>query len=161
MPSRVRKTELPEASALHERIQRNDFLDCYCVTADATPRDAAETITSFPGWARALVKLRAILTAPFGLDNAGPDASDKIGFFPVEHETDHELIAGFNDKHLDFRVAVMSLDGVVYLATWVHPHNIGGKFYLAAIMPFHILISRNALSRVARKFDKISPQPQQ
>jgi len=91
---------------------------------------------------------RRIVTAPFGLSNDGPSASDKIGIFPVESETEHELIAGFNDKHLDFRVSVLSQQGHVYLATWVHPHNFGGKFYLKAIMPFHIMISRNALARV-------------
>ena len=73
-----------------------------------------------------------------------------MGPFPVESETETELIAGFNDKHLDFRVSVRSEGGLVSLATWVHPHNIGGRIYLAAIMPFHILIARDALARVAR-----------
>ena len=91
------------------------------------------------------------MTAPFGLSNDGPSAPDKIGAFPVELETEHEIIAGFNDKHLDFRVAVLSLSNHVYLATWVHPHNIGGKLYLKAIMPFHILIARNALARVHKE----------
>ena len=79
----------------------------------------------------------------------GPDAADKLGPFPVELETETELVAGFNDKHLDFRVSVMSRDGQVSLATWVHPHNFGGRLYLALIMPFHIMIARNALARVA------------
>ncbi|MEM7636150.1 MAG: DUF2867 domain-containing protein, partial [Pseudomonadota bacterium] len=68
--------------------------------------------------------------------------------FPVETETARELIAGFNDKHLNFRVSVLSQDGRVFLATWVHPHNIGGRLYLKTILPFHILIARNALARV-------------
>ena len=112
------------------------------------PRQAAEVITDFPGWAKFLLTVRKVVTAPLGLSNEGPPAKDKIGIFPVETETDHELIVGFNDKHLDFRVSVLSQEGRVYLATWVHPHNIGGKFYLKAIMPFHITISRNALARV-------------
>jgi hypothetical protein len=44
----------------------------------------------------------------------------------------------------------MSQAGNVYLATWVHTHNIGGRLYLAAILPFHVLIARNALGRVAQ-----------
>jgi len=71
-----------------------------------------------------------------------------LGVFPVEIENSHELIAGFNDKHLDFRVSVISQDGQVFLATWVHPNNIGGQIYLKVILPFHILIARNALARV-------------
>ena len=88
------------------------------------------------------------MTTPFGLSNDGPDAVDKVGVFPVELETEEELIAGFDDKHLDFRVSVISRDGNVYLATWVHRHNLGGRIYLAVIMPFHVMIARNGLARV-------------
>ena len=147
--SKVASTELPARSLLKERIASKDFLDCYSVTSSLAPRRAAEIITEFPEWAGFLLGIRRIVTAPFGLLADGPEAEDKLGPFPVEFENDHELIAGFDDKHLDFRVSVISQSGKVYLATWVHPHNIGGKIYLATIMPFHILISRNALGRVA------------
>ncbi len=90
-----------------------------------------------------------MITAPCGLDNDGPGVSDKVGIFPVETETGQELIASFDDKYLNFRVSVLSLDGRVSLATWVAPHDIGGRIYLATIMPFHIAIARNPLARVA------------
>ena len=144
----VSATELPQESRLHARVSSGDFLDCYRVSSELPPRRAAEIITSFPGWARFLLEIRRLLTAPFGLSNDGPPADDKIGPFPVESETRRELIAGFNDRHLDFRVSVLSQDSQVFLATWVHPHNLGGRFYLKAIMPFHILIARDALRRV-------------
>jgi len=89
------------------------------------------------------------VTAPFGLSNDGPDATDKIGPFPVEFESEQELIAGFDDKHLEFRVSFLTIDTKVYLATWVHPHNLGGRMYLALILPFHILIVRVGLARVS------------
>ena len=146
----VKTTRLSKDSPLHARMGRGDFLDCYAVASSAGPRRAAEIITAFPGWAQGLVKLRGLITVPFGLSQEGPVAEDKLGPFPVESETETELIAGFNDKHLDFRVSVRSEGGLVSLATWVHPHNIGGRIYLAAIMPFHILIARDALARVAR-----------
>lgn len=145
---KVNETALPASSALHARCGADDFLDCYSVESDLSPRRAAEVITDFPGWARFLLLIRRAVTTPFGLSNDGPDASDKVGIFPVESDDDSELIAGFNDKHLDFRVSVISEQGQVYLATWVHPNNIGGKAYLKLIMPFHIMIARNALSRV-------------
>ena len=145
----VRAIPLPKGSVLHDRRVPRDFLDCYAVRSTTTPRHAADIITNFPGWARGLLVLRRIVTAPFGLDNDGPDVPDKVGPFPVESETETELVAGFNDKHLDFRVSVMSVDGQVSLATWVSPHNVGGRLYLAAIMPFHIAIAKNALQRVA------------
>jgi hypothetical protein len=145
---KVIETELPPQSLLSDRVKPSDFIDCYSVQSELSPRKAAEIITNFPGWARFLLKIRSIVTAPFGLSNDGPPAEDKVGVFPVETESDHELIAGFNDKHLDFRVSVISQDGRVFLATWVHTNNIGGKIYLSAILPFHILISRDALARV-------------
>ena len=148
--SNVRTVSLPMSSLLHSRIQGSDFIDCYSVRSDMAPRRAAEIITDFPQWAQLLLLIRQIVTAPFGLSNSGPEAVDKVGIFPVEEETDTELIAGFNDKHLNFRVSVLSEAGYVYLATWVHPHNLGGRVYLTSIMPFHIAISRNALVRVAR-----------
>lgn len=146
---KVVASKLPPHSALHSRVGKGDFLDCYCVESNLEPRQAADIITDFPGWAQFLLLIRQVITAPFGLSNDGPEASDKVGIFPVESENNHELIAGFNDKHLNFRVSVFCEDGRVSLATWVHPHNIGGRLYLAAILPFHILIARNALSRVA------------
>ena len=146
----VMATALPEQSQLHERIAFGDFLDCYCVPADTTPRHAAEIITEFPGWARFLMAIRNALTKPFGLSNDGPPTRDKVGIFPVESETENELIAGFDDRHLDFRISVLSLDRHIYLATWVHPHNIGGRLYLNAILPFHVLIARDALARVGK-----------
>lgn len=146
--SDVKATTLPPGSLLHKRFAPGDFLDCFSVASDMSPRRAADIITDFPGWARLLLRLRRLLTAPFGLSNDGPEAVDKVGIFPVETETGRELIAGFNDRHLDFRIAVLSEDGQVFLATWVHPHNIGGKVYLGTILPFHILIARDALARV-------------
>lgn len=141
--------ELSPDSALHAHVADGDFLDCYGVHAKVAPRRAAEIITDFPGWAQLLLKLRTVLVAPFGLSTKGPQARDKVGIFPVQSETEKEVIAGFDDKHLNFRVCVRQEAGQVSLATWVHPHNFGGRLYLAAIMPFHILIARNALARVA------------
>lgn len=146
----VTKTTLPAQSRLHARVAPGDFLDCYETNSNMPAPDAADIIVAFPGWAKGLVALRNAVTAPFGLMKDGPEAADKIGLFPVEHSCQTEVIAGFNDKHLEFRVSVYSDAGRVFLATWVHPHNIGGRIYLRTILPFHILIARNALARVAR-----------
>lgn len=145
----VISSSLPKMSGLHDRISSTDFLDCFSVESETRARQAAEIITDFPGWARFLLLVRRLVTAPFGLSNDGPDVSDKVGPFPVENETEVELIAGFDDKHLDFRVSVFAKNGRVSLSTWVHPHNIGGRLYLTAILPFHVLIARDALARVA------------
>jgi len=147
--NKVYETELPAQSILHDRIASDDFIDCFVVNSSLPSRSAAEIIVQFPGWARVLLNIRKVVTAPFGLSNDGPPAEDKVGPFPVELDTEKELVAGFDDKHLNFRVSVFSQAGQVYLATWVHPHNIGGRLYLFGILPFHVMIVRNALKRVA------------
>lgn len=119
------------------------------MASDLPPREAAEVFTTFPDWVRFLMRIRRVATAPFGLMNDGPGTQDGIGIFPVETDTGTEVIAGFNDRHLNFRVSILSHDGRISAATWVHPHNLGGRLYLAAIMPFHKLIVRNGLARVA------------
>lgn len=149
MSTRVRKIPLPTTSLLHGYMSDGDFVDCFATSATLSPRQAAEIIVNFPGWAQPLLKLRGLITSPFGLSQDGPEAADKLGPFPVDQETEHEIIAGFDDKHLNFRVSVMCKDGQLSLATWVHTHNFGGRLYLATILPFHILIARNGVARAA------------
>ncbi len=143
-------TPLPRQSQLHQRLRPGDFLDCYAIDSRMGPREAAEVITSFPAWARFLSQLRNVLVAPLGLRTKTPKDQDCVGIFPVEMESEQEVIAGFDDKHLNFRVSVLSHGGKVFLATWVHRNNLFGRMYLATIMPFHILIARDALRRVAQ-----------
>ena len=149
----VTRTALISDSELHGYVKEGDFLDCYSAPAALPARKAAEIIVDFPSWAQVLLRIRRLVTTPFGLSNEGPEADDKLGPFPVELDSEGEVIAGFDDKHLNFRVSVTSQNGRVALATWVRPHNFGGRLYLALIMPFHIAIARNAMARVAMHRD--------
>jgi hypothetical protein len=62
----------------------------------------------------------------------------------VISETPQRLVAGFDDKHLDFRVVVdingNAPDRQVTATTLVMTHNLLGRVYLASIMPFHRII---------------------
>src|SRR4051794_28223290 len=89
------------------------FADAFSITTettDLTARDAATRMLSHsPPWVDALMQLRDLIVAPFGLKTAHSARHanvDKVGFFPVLSETPQRLIAGFNDNHLDFRVVV-------------------------------------------------------
>ncbi len=116
-----------------------------------------------PRWALWLLDLRDRIVAPLGLkpaDAAGPGAieikpayavGDKIARFVLFGQSDTEIVAGGDDKHLDFRVSVRKLTergaARVALSTVVSPHNPFGKAYLFAILPFHRLGVRTLLSR--------------
>jgi hypothetical protein len=141
---------LPAQSRLWRFHAPGDFLDHRACASSLAPRAAAELLVRFPAWAGALFLLRGLLVLPFGLKHDPPPAPRRIGIFPVETETPDELILGFNDRHLDFRIAVLSAEGKIHVSTWVRPHNPGGQLYLNAVMPFHILILENAMARLAR-----------
>ena len=135
------------------------FADAFCIEIadrDLDARHAAERMMARqPRWAEALVSLRNLLVAPLGLktSGAGPVPRDMIGIFPVVSETPDRLIAGFNDRHLDFRVVVdVTAAGdirQVTATTVVKTHNWLGRTYLAIIMPFHRLIVPALLRQVA------------
>ena len=136
------------------------FADAFCIEIrdrELDARRAAERMMARqPRWAEALLSLRNFLVIPLGLKTSGATPSaprDMIGIFPVVSETPDRLIAGFNDKHLDFRVVVdvSALGGVrqVTLTTLVLTHNWLGRTYLAIILPFHRLIVPALLRQVA------------
>lgn len=138
-----------------------DFIDAYrvrgaCVGLDAG-RAARLMLAEPPPWVDALMALRNALVTPLGLKTGpGPDDHrDRIGIFPIELSTPDRMVLGFDDRHLDFRlivdVARAEAAREVTATTLVRLHNLQGRAYLMAIRPFHKLIARSMLSRVARK----------
>ena len=136
------------------------FSDAYSVAIDDATLDARRVAERMlgrqPRWIAALMALRNHLVAPFGLKTPAPAASissDSVGIFPVLSETPARLVAGFDDRHLDFRVVVdvapLAQGQRVTTTTLVLTHNLLGRTYLAIILPFHRLIVRSMLRRVA------------
>ena len=136
------------------------FMDAYRLDVDDENLDARQAamlmMARAPRWVDALLVLRNIIVAPFGLKTSGEDRRaprDIIGIFPVVSETPERLVAGFNDKHLDFRVVVdVATSGQkqsVTATTLVLTHNWLGRTYLKIIMPFHRLVVRAMLRQVA------------
>ncbi|WP_372885618.1 DUF2867 domain-containing protein [Shimia sp.] len=141
------KTELPKGALLHHYVRPGDFLDCYACATPLPVDEVAARAMAFPFWARALLRLRNILVAPLGLSGAVPSGA-KIGPFPIDARNDREIILGFDDSHLNFRISVLADGTHAYFATWVHTNNRLGRLYLTAIMPFHVLIVRSAVRQV-------------
>jgi hypothetical protein len=135
------------------------FADAFRITvadADLDARGAAERMFSrSPRWVEALIDVRNMIVAPFGLKTSGtgePNAGGMVGIFPILSETPERLVAGFDDHHLDFRVVVdvAPANGArdVTATTLVLTHNRLGHAYLTAIMPFHRLIAKTLLRQV-------------
>jgi len=127
------------------------FIDAFRIATtrrDLDARHAAEAMVARqPRWIEWLVALRNLLVAPLGLKTSGAAdgvVRDMIGIFPVVSETPERLVAGFNDKHLDFRLVVDVAPAgparSITATTLVLTHNWLGRAYLTVIMPFHRLI---------------------
>lgn len=136
------------------------FMDAYRLDVDGRNLDARQAamrmMARAPRWVDALLALRNILVTPLGLKTSGDAERPSrgiIGIFPVVSETPERLVAGFDDKHLDFRVVVevatRGQQQSVTATTLVLTHNRLGRTYLSAIMPFHRRVVRAMLAQVA------------
>ncbi|MES2884111.1 MAG: DUF2867 domain-containing protein [Pseudomonadota bacterium] len=136
------------------------FADAYRTTT-ATPglcaRQAAEAVfASPPAWINALMAVRNHVMGWFGVKTSAaqfaPTATARVGMFPVVSDSPRHILLGFDDRHLDFRITVSLRDApegrtAVTVTTAVLTHNLLGRCYLAAILPFHRRIARYMLSQ--------------
>lgn len=146
MPSRPRATPVSSPVDCDALLPGWQFADTFAVPAppgvdaiEATER----AFTRKPAWITALMGLRNRLGMLAGLKPA------KDQRFPVLHQSPEEVLLGFDDRHLDFRVAVTVRAGRATLTTIVHWHNAWGRAYLQAILPFHRAIAARMLEGVA------------
>ncbi|MCC8973586.1 DUF2867 domain-containing protein [Bradyrhizobium brasilense] len=127
------------------------FVDAFRIATARPDLDARHTAEAMvarqPRWIEWLLALRNFIVAPLGLKTSGAAdgaTRDMIGIFPVVSETPERLVAGFNDKHLDFRlvvdVASAGAERSITATTLVLTHYWLGRAYLAVILPFHRLI---------------------
>jgi hypothetical protein len=141
----VRETPVPDGTMLTGFIGPGDFTDCYSGETNLDFETVAARATEFPAWVKGLLLLRALLVLPFGLKGRS-ESGERIGIFPVAARAENEVLLGFDDRHLDFRISVLCCDDFAYASTWVRPHNAFGRTYLRLILPFHRLIMRRAVS---------------
>lgn len=138
-------------TAMRGLLPGAQFGDAFCVAVNddaLNARQAAERMfLRLPRWIDGLMRLRNLVVAPLGLktpSHAKAISPDSVGPFPVLSETPQRLVAGFDDKHLDFRVIVDVAGSVpnrqVTATTLVMTHNLLGRAYLGTIMPFHRII---------------------
>ena len=136
------------------------FSDAYSIAVDDAALDARHAAERMlgrsPRWIEVLLALRNGLVKPFGLKTSLPSEiapANAIGLFPILSQAPDRLVAGFDDKHLDFRVVVdVAASGQgrrVTATTVVLTHNLLGRVYLATILPFHRLVVRAMLQQVA------------
>jgi hypothetical protein len=154
----VIECDVPSGSALGRDLIRNAYFhDSYRVPL---ARDGLGIVDIFfalfghtPLWMKLLLIVRnavarlAGLEAPTVAEIMKPEVrqtyrvGEKIGPWPIFLIGDNEIVAGRNNKHMDFRLSVLkATDGdamSVVVSTICTVHNVFGKIYLFFIIPFH------------------------
>lgn len=158
---------IPPDSALAPLYVGAELLDAYAIHLPAGASDDLEVLARVAferqaAWIRALTWVRDTVMAPLGVKSSraiGTAAATRglqvIGYFPVLSKSAREMVVGGDDRHLDFRVAILVRTDVrggreLVVVTVVHCHNSLGRMYLAAIAPFHRTILRANLERTVR-----------
>ncbi|OCP11170.1 MULTISPECIES: DUF2867 domain-containing protein [unclassified Ensifer] len=138
-------------SLLSRHLPNADWADRFELALDGkglTATQAAElSLGRSPRWVRDLLGLRNRVVSIIGLKSAAPKPGrlGLVGAFPVLEKSDDEVVLGFDDKHLDFRIVVdvragSAVNQIVGVTTLIRRHNALGRIYLAAVMPFHKMI---------------------
>jgi len=161
---------LPSNSVLAPLYAGADLLDAYAIHLPAGASDDPEVLARVAferqaAWIRALTWVRDTVMATVGVKSSreiGAAAAARglpvIGYFPVLSKSAREMVVGGDDRHLDFRVAVLVREDAqgrreLVVVTVVHCHNRLGRTYLAVIAPFHRTILRANLRRTARMIE--------
>ena len=138
-------------------------MDAYSVPLAANHgnvRQLANKVLGRPSpWAARLMVIRDKVMKGFGVKTSKQIRGDRthvdrIDFFPVLSATEHEVVLGEDDKHLDFRLSLIieRTEGApdrLIATTVVRCHNTLGRVYLLVIRPFHTLIVRSMVSRAS------------
>lgn len=155
---RVTECNVPPGSALGlDLIRSAYFHDSYRVPLARRGLTIVEIFFALfghtPRWMKALLITRNAIARCFGLEvpsateilkpvvRTSYRVGEKIGPWPIFFIGDNEIVAGRNNKHLDFRLSVLRLTNgdaeSVVVSTVCSVHNLAGKIYLFFIVPFH------------------------
>jgi len=167
----VIECDVPASSALDRGLVATcDFRDSYRVPLSHPGLGMAEIFFAVfghtPLWMKSMLILRNVavrlagLEVPTVAEIMRPEirdayrVGDKIGPWPVFFAGEDEIIAGRDNKHMDFRLSVLRTrsgdTADVVISTVCSVHNLFGRIYLFLIVPFHRAGVRRLLSRAVR-----------
>jgi hypothetical protein len=155
---RVVECDVPSSSVLsRDLIESAYFRDSYRAPLSRKELGIVDIFFAIfahhPWWMKLLLIVRNQAASLIGLD--APIASEilhveirdhyavgeKIGVWPIFSLSEDELVAGRDNRHMDFRLSVLKVpdgDGMsVVVSTVCTVHNLFGKCYLFFIVPFH------------------------
>lgn len=159
---------IPKDSALCRRmVEAAYFCDSYRAPLSRRDLGIVDVFFGLFGHAPLYVKLALIsrnaiaklagLEVPTVAEILNPEVrstyavGDRIGPWPIFSISQNEIVAGRNNRHLDFRLSVLKRTdddaACVTVSTVCTVHNLAGKVYLFFIAPFHRFGVKNLMSR--------------
>lgn len=173
---KVQSTLIPWDSLIQTAIPYPNFEDCFSVrfTSNITLEIDEVVYKCFStfkgGWVNYLFKLRDWLVKPFNLKTSEKNqpllhtepkkitTGGKVTFFDVVDVNNEEVLLYAEDLHLEayFAISLQKSGNKTTLtaATTVNIRNSFGKAYMTLVKPFHKLIVRSMLQRVAKEYTK-------
>jgi hypothetical protein len=154
----VVECDVPRHSALgKELIDRADFRDAFRAPLSRSDLSVVEIFFAIfarrPSWMNLMLIARNKAAALAGLEVPTTAeiinmekrdryfVGEKIGPWPIFFLSSDELVAGRDNKHMDFRLSIMKMhDSIrpsVVVSTLCMIHNKFGQYYLSSIIPFH------------------------
>ena len=157
----IKPSELPKESILFS--SEYDFSDSFVGSnMNSSKRYSIEEITKLffetsPKWIDHLFEVRNKVVKIFGLKvsdvpnkeellkNTKFVINEEIGLFKIFDKSNNEIILGQNDKHLNFKISILSNirtddKQLITISTLVYFNKWYGKLYFQLIRPFHKLI---------------------
>lgn len=162
----MRRSRLPAESSLAPLFATADLADAYAaplpqaVASLSIDELAARLLGNPSWWFKALLGIRDGVMGRLGVKTTAEmrraEGRGRVDFFPILARRTDELILGEDDRHLDFRASILRRSEPsgrgqeIVMTTVVHCHNLLGRTYLRAILPFHKVVVTSSLRRAAR-----------
>ncbi|WP_050462483.1 DUF2867 domain-containing protein [Herbaspirillum autotrophicum] len=152
------------AADLKQSLAGADFADAFEIALPPGSQTcsahalAQQMFGRTPGWIQTLMRVRNAIVGKLGLKQVGmhiqPLARDAISGFPVMSNSENQVLLGFDDHHLDFRIWVQrteaggSVPQRLTVTTVVRTNKLLGRAYMFVVRPIHKCIVPTMLNRL-------------
>jgi len=163
---KILKTTIPEQSEYKNFIDPIDYADTFKMQVEnqniSTESIYIDMFSTLPKWINQLMFVRNKIVGVFGLKVESLmskkvttlKVGEKIGMFTIFAISEKEVIAGEDDKHLNFRVSILRVGEEVMVSTFVKYNNLFGKVYMSLIIPFHQMIVKAMMRNYVKNKEK-------
>lgn len=159
----VKEEHAPLSQDLKNLLPKIDFFDIFSTTnhVDSLEVISNKIFNTTPTWIAFLFKIRNSIANIIGLKYELPadfNENFKVGgyikFFKIFDITEHQVVLGADDKHLNFKAVITRTTEASYnikVTTLVEYNNHLGKVYMTIVKPFHRIVIKRMIKNAYQK----------